>query len=232
MTEPAPQQSPHRGCENDLDHVAWEQIGPCSRDVGELEKLLTYLVAHPVGFLQPRPPLIVQFDGHGAAARCVLAGPPEELLELPPQGGVLLAGLQVTWASLQLTWRRKRGRKSRWGEERADSNSVTEVCLVSSADELSCFISRSDSVSTTFDAFGLMSRPVQTSFMLSDVSLKNGVMIFWLLQTDSYTGKSRVCVCDLFLSNNRSHHLVLLVPNLLLLKLFMHMSASADGWWR
>lgn len=76
-----------------------------------MEKLLTYLEALSVGFLQPRPPLVVQFDGHGAAARCVLAGPPEELLELLPQGGVLLAGLQVAWVGLQLTWRRKRRRK-------------------------------------------------------------------------------------------------------------------------
>lgn len=73
-------------------------------------KMLTYLLAHPVGFLQPRPPLVVQFDGHGAAARDILADPPEELLELPPQGGVVPAGLLVTRARLQLIWGRKRRR--------------------------------------------------------------------------------------------------------------------------
>lgn len=67
--------------------------------------LLTYLVARSVRFLQPHPPLIVQFDRHAAAAGRVLAGPAEELLEFPPQGGVLLAGLRVAGAALQPLWR-------------------------------------------------------------------------------------------------------------------------------
>lgn len=81
--------------------------------------------------MKPRPPLIVQFDGHGAAARHILADPPEELLELPPQGGVVLAGLQVTWASLQLNWRRERRRGSelKWESQSQKSlkNAVTGV---------------------------------------------------------------------------------------------------------
>lgn len=52
-------------------------------------------------FLQPHPPLVVQFDGHAAAAGRVLADPAEELLELPSQGGVLLAGLGIAGAALQ-----------------------------------------------------------------------------------------------------------------------------------
>lgn len=48
----------------------------------------THLVASAPCFLQPRPPLVVELDGHAAAARRLLAEPAEELLELPPQGGV------------------------------------------------------------------------------------------------------------------------------------------------
>lgn len=60
-------------------------------------------------FLQPHPPLVVQFDRHAAAARRVLADPAEELLEFPPQGGVLLAGLWITGAALQPLWKREGG---------------------------------------------------------------------------------------------------------------------------
>lgn len=61
----------------------------------------THLVASTARFLQPRPPLVVELDGHAAAARRLLAKPAEELLELPPQGGVLLAGPGVTRAPPQ-----------------------------------------------------------------------------------------------------------------------------------
>ncbi len=70
----------------------------------EREILLTYLVARFVRFLQPHPPLIVQFDWHAAAAVRVLADPAEELLEFPPQGGVLLTGFRITRAALQPLW--------------------------------------------------------------------------------------------------------------------------------
>lgn len=65
---------------------------------------LTYLLARFLRFLQPHPPLIVQFHRHAAAAVGVLADPAEELLEFPPQRGVLLAALRVARAALQLLW--------------------------------------------------------------------------------------------------------------------------------
>lgn len=61
----------------------------------------THLVASAACFMQPRPPLVVELDGHAAAARRLLAKPAEELLELPPQGGVLLARPRVTRAPPQ-----------------------------------------------------------------------------------------------------------------------------------
>lgn len=61
------------------------------------ENLLTYLVACFVGFLQPDPPLIIKFDAHTAATVGVFAHPAEELLQVPPQRGVLLPCLRVTW---------------------------------------------------------------------------------------------------------------------------------------
>lgn len=60
------------------------------------EILLTYLAACTACFLQPRPPLVVQFDGHAAAAGRLLADPTQELLEFPPQGGVQLTGRRIT----------------------------------------------------------------------------------------------------------------------------------------
>lgn len=68
-------------------------------------------------FLQPHPPLVVQFDGHAAAAGRVLADPAEELLELPSQGGVLLAGLGIAGAALQPLWATKKKKRGRGSEE-------------------------------------------------------------------------------------------------------------------
>lgn len=67
-------------------------------------------------FLQPHPPLVIQFDRHAAAAVGVLADPAEELLEFPPQGGVLLARLRITRAALQTLWEKRGGRESERGE--------------------------------------------------------------------------------------------------------------------
>lgn len=64
----------------------------------------THLVASTARFLQPRPPLVVELDGHATAAWRLLAKPAKELLELPPQGGVLLAGPGVTRAPPQPLW--------------------------------------------------------------------------------------------------------------------------------
>lgn len=64
----------------------------------------THLVASTARFLQPRPPLVVELDGHAAAVRRLLAKPAEELLKLPPQGGVLLTGPGVTRAPPQPLW--------------------------------------------------------------------------------------------------------------------------------
>lgn len=56
--------------------------------------MLTYLVASFWRFLHVHPPLVVQLHGHTAAAVGVLLHPAEELLQLPPQGGVgVAAGL-------------------------------------------------------------------------------------------------------------------------------------------
>lgn len=66
------------------------------------ERLLTYLVACFVGFLQPHAPLIVQLDAEVGAAVGVLLHPPEELLQLPPQRRVLLASLGVAAPSRAL----------------------------------------------------------------------------------------------------------------------------------
>lgn len=64
--------------------------------------MLTYLVASFVGFLHQHPPLVVQLHGHAAAAVRVLPHPAEELLQLPPQGGVgVRAGLGVAGARHQ-----------------------------------------------------------------------------------------------------------------------------------
>lgn len=64
--------------------------------------MLTYLVASFVGFLHQHPPLVVQLHGHAAAAVRVFAHPAEELLQLPPQGGVGVgAGLGVAGARHQ-----------------------------------------------------------------------------------------------------------------------------------
>lgn len=65
------------------------------------EGLLTYLVASFVGFLQPHPPLVVELDAEARAAVSVFPHPAEELLELPTQGGVLLASLGVAHAGSQ-----------------------------------------------------------------------------------------------------------------------------------
>lgn len=80
------------------------QCSSCWAEREETCRLPTYLVAGSVCFLQPHPPLIVQLDWHGAAAGRVLADPSQELLEFTPQGGVLLAGLWITWVALQLPW--------------------------------------------------------------------------------------------------------------------------------
>lgn len=61
----------------------------------------THLVASTACFLKPRPPLVVELDRHAAAAQRLFAKPAKELLELPPQGGVLLAGPRVTRAPPQ-----------------------------------------------------------------------------------------------------------------------------------
>lgn len=83
----------------------------CSRALVRGDKkreiLLTYLVARFMRFLEPHPPLIVQFDGHAAAAIRVFADPAEELLEFSPQSGVLLAGLGFTGAAQQTIWGRQ-----------------------------------------------------------------------------------------------------------------------------
>lgn len=70
---------------------------PCRRKEGEkkCERLLTYLVACFVRFLQPHAPLVVQLDAEVGAAVGVLLHPPEKLLQLPPQRRVLLAPLGV-----------------------------------------------------------------------------------------------------------------------------------------
>ena len=70
------------------------------------EHLLTYLVARFVRLLLPHPPLVVQFDGHAVAAGGVLADPAEELLQLPPEGGVggRLAALGLTRLGLKAPW--------------------------------------------------------------------------------------------------------------------------------
>lgn len=54
--------------------------------------MLTYLVASFVGFLHQHPPLVVQLHGHVAAAVREFAHPVEELLQLPAQGGLGVAG--------------------------------------------------------------------------------------------------------------------------------------------
>lgn len=67
--------------------------------------MLTYLVASFVGLLHQHPPLVVQLHGHAAAAVGVFAHPAEELLQLPPQGGVGVgAGLGVAGARHQSLW--------------------------------------------------------------------------------------------------------------------------------
>lgn len=67
--------------------------------------MLTYLVASFVGLLHQHPPLVVQLHGHAAAAVRVLAHPAEELLQLPPQGGVGVGtGLGVAGARHQSLW--------------------------------------------------------------------------------------------------------------------------------
>lgn len=67
--------------------------------------MLTYLVASFVGFLHQHPPLVVQLHGHAAAAVRVFAHPPEELLQLPAQGGVGVgAGLGVAGARHESLW--------------------------------------------------------------------------------------------------------------------------------
>lgn len=67
--------------------------------------MLTYLVASFVGFLHQHPPLVVQLHGHAAAAVRVFAHPAEELLQLPPQGGVGVgAGLGVAGARQESLW--------------------------------------------------------------------------------------------------------------------------------
>lgn len=64
--------------------------------------MLTYLVASFVGLLHQHPPLVVELHGHAAAAVGVLPHPAEELLQLPPQGGVRVpAGLGVAGARHQ-----------------------------------------------------------------------------------------------------------------------------------
>lgn len=52
------------------------------------QAMLTYLVASFVGLLHQHPPLVVQLHGHAAAAVGMFTHPAEELLQLPPQGGV------------------------------------------------------------------------------------------------------------------------------------------------
>lgn len=47
----------------------------------------------------------------------MLADPAEELLEFPPQGGVLLTGLRITRAALQTLWEKKGGREEQGEEE-------------------------------------------------------------------------------------------------------------------
>uniref|UniRef100_A0A8C0FPP1 Uncharacterized protein n=1 Tax=Bubo bubo TaxID=30461 RepID=A0A8C0FPP1_BUBBB len=53
-------------------------------------RLLTYLVACFVRFLQPHAPLVVELDAEVGAAVGVFLHPPEKLLQLPPQRRVLL----------------------------------------------------------------------------------------------------------------------------------------------
>lgn len=79
--------------------------------LGARRLALTYLLARFLRFLQPHPPLIVQFHRHAAAAVGVLADPAEELLEFPPQRGVLLAALRIARAALQLLWEETGGDK-------------------------------------------------------------------------------------------------------------------------
>lgn len=54
------------------------------------KRLLTYLVACFVRFLQPHAPLVVELDAEVGAAVGVFLHPPEKLLQLPPQRRVLL----------------------------------------------------------------------------------------------------------------------------------------------
>lgn len=76
--------------------------------------MLTYLVASFVGLLHQHPPLVVQLHGHAAAAVGVLPHPAEELLQLPPQGGVRIpTGLGVTGARHQSLCRAE-GKTKSW----------------------------------------------------------------------------------------------------------------------
>ncbi|KPP66977.1 hypothetical protein Z043_114475 [Scleropages formosus] len=77
--------------------IAWAQA-ECEI---EEEVFLTYLVARFVGLLQPDTPLVVQLDAHATAAVGVLAYPAKELLELPPERGVLLTRLGLTGPTQQ-----------------------------------------------------------------------------------------------------------------------------------
>lgn len=54
-----------------------------------------YLISGFVRFLQPDPPLVIQLDAHATAAVGPLADPTKELLQVPPQRGVLLPLLGV-----------------------------------------------------------------------------------------------------------------------------------------
>lgn len=71
------------------------------------KRQITYLLPCFLWFLQPHPPLVIQFDWHAAAAGCMLADPADELLEFPPQGGALLSGLGIARATLQPLWERR-----------------------------------------------------------------------------------------------------------------------------
>lgn len=199
MTEAAPQKSPHRRCETDPDHVAWEQRSVPAVEAWERwrsclptwRRILWVFCSHALHSSYSLMDTALQPDA------CLRAHPRNCLSSLRSvvfcSPGCRSHGPVCSWPG-----------GGRGGEERADSNSVTEACLVSPTDELSCFrwafISRSDSVFTTFDTFGLISRPVQMSFMLWDVPLKNGVMMFWLCCKQIHTQQIVVSVIFSFLT--------------------------------
>lgn len=150
MTEPAPQKSPHRRCETDPDHVAWEQRSVPAVEAWERwrsclptwRRILWVFCSHALHSSYSLMDTALQPDA------CLRAHPRNCLSSLRSvvfcSPGCRSHGPVCSWPG-----------GGRGGEERADSNSVTEACLVSPTDELSCFrwafISRSDSVFTTFD---------------------------------------------------------------------------------